>query len=210
MILRNNGDGTFSNVEFFLVNDFRSSEVFTVFDYNGDGDLDIIVATPAHDLVYLSNEGNGNFISFLLCHLSELGGEPLTILTNNLDSDSHPDVAVLTITDDIVVMLNLDYVVGVSEDESKLSIPDKFKLEQNYPNPFNPSTTIKYSIPKENFVTIKIYNLLGEEVVTLVNEDKTIGNYEIEFNAASLPSGIYFYRIQAGDYFETKKMILLK
>ena len=83
-------------------------------------------------------------------------------------------------------------------------------LFQNYPNPFNPSTTIKYQIPKLNFVTLKIYDVLGNEITTLVNEKKPIGNYEIEFNAPELPSGIYFYSLQAGNYVDTKKMILLK
>ncbi len=211
MILKNNGNGSFSDVEFFVVNEVRSSEVFTVFDYNNDGDLDIIVATPSHDLVYLSNEGNGNFVSFLLCHLSELGGEPLTILTKNLDSDSRPDVAVLTITDDIVVMLNLDYVVSVSEDISNLSIPDKLSLEQNYPNPFNPSTTIKFELPVSSQVDLRIYNLLGQEVTVVINnEEFSSGIYKYNFNASQLTSGVYFYRLKAGSFVETRKMILLK
>lgn len=211
MILRNNGDGSFSDVEFFLVNDFRSSHVFDLFDYNDDGDLDIIVATPAHDLVYLSNEGNGNFVSFLLCNLSELGGEPLTILTKDFDMDSRPDVAVLTITDDIAVMLNLDYVVSVSEDKSDLSIPNKFSLEQNYPNPFNPSTTIRFELPTNAQVDLRVYNLLGQEVAVLINnEELSSGVYKYSFNASRLSSGVYFYRIITKDFVETKKMILLR
>jgi hypothetical protein len=94
--------------------------------------------------------------------------------------------------------------------ESDESLPEEFALEQNYPNPFNPSTTIKYSIPKEGYVTIKIYNTIGEEVAILVNEVKQVGNYESQFNATSLPSGIYFYKLQAGSFVETKKMVLMK
>jgi len=96
------------------------------------------------------------------------------------------------------------------DDRGNLYIPKEYKLEQNYPNPFNPTTTIKYSIPKESFVSLKIYNLIGEEVATLVNEEKTIGNYKIEFDATGLPSGIYFYRLQAGSFVDTKKMIIVK
>ena len=211
MILKNNGNGTFADAEFFLVNDFRSSEVFSLFDYNNDGDLDIIVATPAHDLVYLSNEGNGNFVSFLLCQLSEFGGEPLTILTKDFNMDSRPDIAVLTITDDIVVMLNLDYVVSVSEDKSNLSVPDEFSLEQNYPNPFNPSTTISFKLPVSSQVDLRIYNLLGQEVAVLINnEELNSGVYKYSFYASQLPSGVYFYRIIAEDFVETKKMLLIK
>ena len=85
-----------------------------------------------------------------------------------------------------------------------------FVLNQNYPNPFNPSTIISYSIPSEGKVTIKIYNVLGQEIKTLINRTETAGNHQIIFNAGNLSSGIYLYRIQAGDYTQTKKMILLK
>ena len=94
------------------------------------------------------------------------------------------------------------------------NIPAEFKLQQNYPNPFNPSTIISYSVPELSFVSLKVYDVLGSEVVTLVNEEKPIGSYEVEFSATggatALPSGIYFYRLQAGEFLETKKMILLK
>jgi hypothetical protein len=88
-------------------------------------------------------------------------------------------------------------------------------LYQNYPNPFNPSTKIKFTISqdvrqKTKNVTLKVYNVLGNEVATLVDEDKPAGIYEATFNAASLPSGIYFYKLQAGAFSKTKKMIYLK
>ncbi len=85
-----------------------------------------------------------------------------------------------------------------------------YKLFQNYPNPFNPTTMINYSIPKTSLVTIKVYDILGKEVETLVNEQKAPGNYNIEFNANRLSSGIYFYRMQAGSFVSTKKLIILK
>jgi len=88
-------------------------------------------------------------------------------------------------------------------------IPSEYALEQNYPNPFNPSTTIKFHIPELNFVTLKVYDVLGNEIATLVNEKKSIGSFEIKFDATGLPSGIYFYRLRAGSFVETKKMILL-
>jgi hypothetical protein len=90
-------------------------------------------------------------------------------------------------------------------------IPFEYTLYQNYPNPFNPSTTIKFSIPKLSFVTLKVYDVLGNEIATLVNEEKPIGVYEIEFSTRNgLASGIYFYQLKAGVYVETKKMIFLK
>jgi photosystem II stability/assembly factor-like uncharacterized protein len=88
--------------------------------------------------------------------------------------------------------------------------PSEYALFQNYPNPFNPSTTIRYSIPNSEFVTLRVYDVLGIEVATLVNEDKSTGSYEIHFNATELSSGVYFYKLQAGNFVETKKMLLLK
>ena len=92
--------------------------------------------------------------------------------------------------------------------------PKEFSLEQNYPNPFNPSTSIQYSISSRQFVTLKVYDILGNEIATLVNEEKPAGGYEVEFNASSFnhhsSSGVYFYSLSAGNYFATKKMILLK
>jgi len=95
------------------------------------------------------------------------------------------------------------------EDEGT-EIPLSFRLEQNYPNPFNPSTKISWQIPVGNWQTLKIYDMLGNEVATLVDEYKPAGTYEIEWNASGLPSGVYFYQLQAGDFIETKKMLLLK
>jgi hypothetical protein len=85
-----------------------------------------------------------------------------------------------------------------------------FNLHQNYPNPFNPSTIIKYSVPQESFITLKIYNALGQEVAELVNETKPAGSYEVEFNAEDFSSGIYIYQMTGGDVVETKKMVLMK
>ncbi len=97
---------------------------------------------------------------------------------------------------------------AVNEYTNKM--PGAFGLKQNYPNPFNPSTVITYSIPKESQVTLKIYNILGQEVKTLVNDSKMPGKYTVNFNASSLSSGVYFYALRAGNYFQVKKMMLLK
>ena len=85
-----------------------------------------------------------------------------------------------------------------------------FELSQNIPNPFNPSTSISYSIPENAFVTLKIYDVLGNEVVELINEQKESGNYQIDFNASELSSGIYYYTLTAGNFTSTKKMSLIK
>ena len=101
-------------------------------------------------------------------------------------------------------------VTFIEEEENNFTQPKEFLLLQNYPNPFNPNTIIKYSIPKSSQVSLKIFNTLGEKIETLVDEEKPAGTYELNWNAANLPSGVYFYRLQAGDFVQTRKMILLK
>jgi hypothetical protein len=101
------------------------------------------------------------------------------------------------------------------EVEVNVTAPTKFSLEQNYPNPFNPVTTIKYSVPEVGisfmkFISLKIYNALGEEVATLINEEKPAGSYTVKFDGSNLPSGVYIYRLTAGSYSAAKKLILLK
>ncbi|MFI5406928.1 MAG: T9SS type A sorting domain-containing protein, partial [Nitrososphaerales archaeon] len=95
-------------------------------------------------------------------------------------------------------------------DDQDNSQPDNFVLYQNYPNSFNPSTSIQYAISSRQFVQLKVYDVLGNEVTILVNEEKERGVYTINFDASHLASGIYLYRLQAGSFVETKKMILIK
>jgi hypothetical protein len=90
------------------------------------------------------------------------------------------------------------------------STPKKFTLEQNFPNPFNPSTTIRYSVPARSNVTLKIYNILGQQVESLINMEQGVGSYVIQYNASRLATGVYFYELRAGDYRDIKKMLLLK
>ena len=94
--------------------------------------------------------------------------------------------------------------------EVEIVSPNRFELNQNYPNPFNPSTTISYSIPQNSFVTLKIYDVIGNEVTTLVNQTQSAGKYDITFDASNLSNGVYFYTIKTGDFTSTKKMILMK
>ncbi|MGB8320857.1 MAG: T9SS type A sorting domain-containing protein, partial [Ignavibacteriaceae bacterium] len=96
--------------------------------------------------------------------------------------------------------------------ESSQEVPAGFVLEQNYPNPFNPTTTIKYNIPKAAYVTLKVYDILGNVVQTLINKEQQSGMHEVQFTVGSrrLASGVYFYKLQAGSFVSTKKMILLR
>jgi len=89
-------------------------------------------------------------------------------------------------------------------------IPDKFNLSQNYPNPFNPSTKIRFDIPKASFVKLKVIDILGREIETLVDDKLQPGIYEVNWNALQRPSGVYFYQIQSGNFNQTKKMVLIK
>ena len=98
----------------------------------------------------------------------------------------------------------------ISNNDGEITIPTEFVLFQNYPNPFNPSTQITYSLPKATNVTLKIYDLLGQEIAILVNERKQDGEYKVTWNAEGVPSGVYIYRIVAGEFVETKKMVMMK
>ena len=95
------------------------------------------------------------------------------------------------------------------KDENQI-LPGSFELSQNYPNPFNPQTTIQYSLPQKCHVVVKVYNALGEEIAELVNSYEDAGYHKVDFDANRLSSGIYFYRIQAGEFSSLKKMILLR
>jgi hypothetical protein len=98
--------------------------------------------------------------------------------------------------------------VGISNNQN--GIPDAYMLQQNYPNPFNPTTNISFSIPKAGNVELKVFDILGREAATMVNEFRPAGNYSVEFNASELSSGVYYYTIRTGEFTQTKKMVLIK
>jgi hypothetical protein len=95
-------------------------------------------------------------------------------------------------------------------DSDPAGLPRDITLGQNYPNPFNPSTTIEFALPHSGFVTLKVYNVLGEEVASLLNEDHPAGTFKATWDASGMPSGIYFYRLTAGKFVQTKKMVLMR
>ena len=109
---------------------------------------------------------------------------------------------------EILTYRNRIGVVTSVKEQAKL--PTEFTLSQNYPNPFNPSTTIRYALPKAQFVSLKIFNMAGQEAATLVNRQQEAGEHSIQWHAEKLPSGVYMYRLQAGEFSETKKMILMQ
>jgi len=105
--------------------------------------------------------------------------------------------------------INVPHITFVKNEHLNLE-PNDYSLSQNYPNPFNPSTTIKYQLPKSGKVTLKVFDILGREVASLVNEFKPAGTYEVSFNASALPTGIYFYKLTAAPFTQTRKMLLIK
>lgn len=113
-----------------------------------------------------------------------------------------------TLLGDPALKIHLPIISHVSEQPTK--IQHSYTLKQNYPNPFNPSTIIEYSIPKQSFVTLAVYDLLGQKILVLVNEEKQAGTYQIEFNGLNLASGIYFYRMESDKFIEIKKFVLIK
>ena len=149
--------------------------------------------------------GNGHDRSF--------PGHVVNVEFYDIDNDGDNDMFVSTDQDVTLFFESNLSILGVGDPFPNM-LPEIFSLSQNYPNPFNPVTTIKYQIPKVSFVTLKVYDVLGNEIATLVNEEKTAGSYKVEFSATGvaigLPSGVYFYVMQADNFIDTKKLVLIK
>ncbi len=168
----------------------------TPFAYNG---TNLLIEICFNNSSYTSNSTvNSTPASGRLAHAhADLasGNGCTDILTPSSSYTALPNICILT-------------VVGTQNPGSEL--PKVFSLAQNYPNPFNPSTVINFAVPKTSMVNLVVYDVLGREVITLVNEVKQPGEYSALFNASALASGIYVYKIQAGDFTDTKKMVLVK
>lgn len=174
--------------------------------------------------IYLINVGNNSLVidsiivtgsNFILTNITnEI--EPFSAWKSVVyfipDSVRNYSAAIIFYSDSGTKQISLS---GIGKDnavsvESEYTTPSTFSLEQNYPNPFNPGTKISWQSPVSSLQTIKVFDVLGTEVATLVNEFRNAGNYEVNFNASNIPSGVYFYRLQVGNIIETKKMILMK
>ncbi|MBT8382187.1 MAG: T9SS type A sorting domain-containing protein [Ignavibacteria bacterium] len=179
------------------------------------------------DLIFKVNLSTGD--------TTKIGNTGLGKLTNSIAFDDNLDLyGIIGAQSDVADFISIDISSGAGtivgsvgfksifglafsesgvtsvEDDGNSSVPSDYALRQNYPNPFNPSTIINFVLPEKSFVDLRVYNILGKEVKTLVLEEKPTGNHEVQFNASNLPSGVYLYKLKAGKFSETKKMILVK
>lgn len=167
-----------------------------------------IYSTLPQAYIYIKSENF--YIGFVESHTNgrynfeNMPGGNFEIVANKLGYSTATQIIQLDNTlDSVNFALNQVLTVGNI-------IPEKYYLHQNFPNPFNPVTNIKFDIPNSSFVTLKVYNILGEKVAALINENKPAGSYEIYFDASALASGIYFYRLETESFTETKRMVFLK
>ncbi|MBT8380031.1 MAG: T9SS type A sorting domain-containing protein, partial [Ignavibacteria bacterium] len=180
-------------------------------DVDGDLDLDIVTSnfTGANFTLY-ENNGEGVFINRNDLPANQAGS---CAVFHDRDNDGDMDMTGIDELQDLLILFTNDPTAGVNLSEDS---PEKFILFQNFPNPFNPTTNIKFTIPitlsgvEGSLVVLKVYDVLGNEIITLVNEEKQPGTYELDFNARGLPNGMYFYTLKVGSFSETKKMVLLK
>ncbi|HEX9251457.1 MAG TPA: T9SS type A sorting domain-containing protein [Ignavibacteriaceae bacterium] len=164
----------------------------------------ILVGDRVIDSLYLNqNEGSGNWKNIGRFYLPADSSVSIKVIDSG-ESSSGPVIR----ADAFKVLLYEESPINVDEDNS-IQV-NEYQLDQNYPNPFNPSTRISWQSPVGSHQTLKVFDVLGNEISTLVDEYEPAGRYELEFNAAILPSGVYFYRLQSGSYVETRKMIYLK
>lgn len=169
----------------------------TVLQINPPGDRRFIMSSGAKDLKMQPNEKQ-----------TVIFAQHIALGSTNLNSVSRLKQQSNTIRNLFNTWVTINFNVGINNISSE--IPERFKLNQNYPNPFNPSTKINFQIPKSDFVTLRVYDVTGKEISSLVNQQLSAGTYEVDFDASSLASGVYYYKLTSGKFSEVKKMMLVK
>jgi hypothetical protein len=208
--------GTVSNFNFVFRTNFYNSidvgdeSVPKFFDIDDDDDYDLFIGMREGKISFYRNDGNSqvpNFI-FQTSEYKNLNVQQYACPEFvDIDNDTDPDLFAGNNKGGIFYFENND-VSGIHN--ISLSVPQGFKLHQNYPNPFNPMTVISYQLTVSNFVTMKVYDVLGNEVAQLVNGRQSAGSYSVIFDAGMLPSGIYFYKLDVANFSENKKMLFIK
>lgn len=214
--------GTGNNVDFFVVHgstdaptvDVIARGVATLVDNAAYGDITDYISVPAASYVLDVTPGDDNstIVASFQADLSSLaGGSAVVFASGFLSPSANQNGEAFGIYYALADGTVGQFPMGVSsvENVSEL-IPSNYSLSQNYPNPFNPSTTISFTIPNNEFVTLKVFNILGAQVATLVNENLSAGTYKYNFDARNLASGVYLYELKTGNFREFRKMNLLK
>lgn len=179
-------------------------------DVENDGDIDLVFGKISGEITFYENSGTQfipewekNDVLFSTIKVPQSSTPSFA----DLDGDERKDLIIGEYSGNLSFFKNM---VPTSIEHTALFAPNEFLLEQNYPNPFNPLTTIRFSVAHSDIVTIKIFDILGKEIATLINSEMTRGNHSIQWNATNLPTGIYFYTLQSGSSIQTRKMLLLK
>jgi FG-GAP-like repeat/Secretion system C-terminal sorting domain/IPT/TIG domain/FG-GAP repeat len=182
--------------------------VTAVADVNGDGKPDLATNDGGSSVSMIRNMSTNVNMSFASPVSFGSGGEPEHFAIADIDGDGAPDVVMPHWSGSVSLLRNTVMPDAVPDIGSR--IPTRFDLSQNYPNPFNPTTKIQFSIVHRQLTIVNVYDVLGREVATLVNEVKEPGTYTVRFSGSGLASGVYFYRLTAGSYLATHKMILMR
>jgi len=218
--------GSLNNYDMVTIKYDSDGDSVWVKRFNGDAsDIDegVGLAVDGSGSVYIAGHSSGitTASDYTTIKYSDSGTEEWVIKYTNSGAAGSGEQLTGIFIDEysnvyVTGMSALDYATvkyvqsPTSIDDKNFKSPDEFFLYQNYPNPFNPTTTINFSVPSSEFVTLKVFDVLGNELSTLVNEEKPVGSYKVEFDASRLSSGIYFYRLSAGEFIQTRKMILMK
>jgi len=185
---------------------------YPAYAFDGNADASRIVGRfgPSPGQAYIWENGNGQYLKdWVLAHGGQISNDFIAVNANGISSDGNTicgwGVLPGTYASGVIIKIKSGIPVEV-----EFSSVLEYQLAQNYPNPFNPSTKISFSIAERSNVRLSVFNILGEQVATLVNEVKDAGSYKVEFNASNLPSGIYIYTLEAGRMKSSKKMMLIK